>query len=61
MLDCSPGALKILHNSNEFMPYVVFLAAPGKILGNFILYLGVYYSYKQEITLSIKVNRGIKA
>ena len=32
LLDCSPGALKILHNSNEFMPYVVFLAAPGKIL-----------------------------
>ena len=22
-------ALKILHNSPEFMPYVIFLAAPG--------------------------------
>jgi len=29
LLDSSPAALKILHNSNEFMPYVVFLAAPG--------------------------------
>ena len=29
VLDCTPGALKLLHNSNEFMPYVVFLAAPG--------------------------------
>ena len=29
VLDCSPSALKILYNSNEYMPYVVFLAAPG--------------------------------
>jgi hypothetical protein len=29
VLDCSPSALKILYNSNEFMPYVVFIAAPG--------------------------------
>ncbi|XP_014249613.1 MAGUK p55 subfamily member 6 isoform X2 [Cimex lectularius] len=29
ILDCSPGALKILHNSSEFMPYVIFIAAPG--------------------------------
>nr|CAG4643084.1 EOG090X032R [Ilyocryptus agilis] len=29
VLDCSPHALKILHNSPEFMPYVIFLAAPG--------------------------------
>lgn len=29
VLDCSPQALKHLHNSNEFMPFVVFLAAPG--------------------------------
>jgi len=29
VLDSSPTALKLLHNSNEFMPYVVFLAAPG--------------------------------
>jgi hypothetical protein len=29
VLDCSPSALKILYNSNEFMPYVVFMAAPG--------------------------------
>ncbi|XP_044740601.1 protein PALS2 isoform X2 [Chrysoperla carnea] len=29
VLDCSPGALKILHNSTEFMPYVIFIAAPG--------------------------------
>nr|CAG4637672.1 EOG090X032R [Chydorus sphaericus] len=29
VLDCSPNALKILHNSPEFMPYVIFLAAPG--------------------------------
>jgi len=29
VLDCSPSALKVLHNSNEFMPFVVFLAAPG--------------------------------
>merc|ERR1719266_285505 len=29
VLDCSPQALKLLHNSNEFMPFVVFLAAPG--------------------------------
>merc|ERR1712203_692392 len=29
VLDCSPAALKLLHNSNEFMPFVVFLAAPG--------------------------------
>ncbi|XP_055601100.1 protein PALS2-like isoform X3 [Uranotaenia lowii] len=29
VLDCSPQALKILHNSAEFMPYVIFIAAPG--------------------------------
>nr|CAG4634677.1 EOG090X032R [Alona affinis] len=29
VLDCSPNALKILHNSPEYMPYVIFLAAPG--------------------------------
>lgn len=29
ILDCSPNALKILHNSSEFMPYVIFIAAPG--------------------------------
>ncbi|XP_071448503.1 protein PALS2 [Hetaerina americana] len=29
ILDCSPNALKILHNSSEFMPYVIFVAAPG--------------------------------
>nr|CAG4649181.1 EOG090X032R [Scapholeberis mucronata]SVE93514.1 EOG090X032R [Scapholeberis mucronata] len=29
VLDCSPNALKTLHNSPEFMPYVIFLAAPG--------------------------------
>lgn len=29
VLDCSPIALKILHNSTEFMPYVIFIAAPG--------------------------------
>lgn len=29
VLDCSPNALKILHNSSEFMPYVIFIATPG--------------------------------
>lgn len=29
VLDCSPTALKILHNSAEFLPYVIFIAAPG--------------------------------
>ncbi|XP_065080151.1 protein PALS2 isoform X2 [Ochlerotatus camptorhynchus] len=29
VLDCSPTALKTLHNSTEFMPYVIFIAAPG--------------------------------
>lgn len=29
VLDCSPVALKMLHNSSEFMPYVIFIAAPG--------------------------------
>ncbi|RZF38043.1 hypothetical protein LSTR_LSTR006442 [Laodelphax striatellus] len=29
VLDCSPASLKILHNSNEFKPYVIFIAAPG--------------------------------
>lgn len=29
VLDCSPNALKMLHNSTEFMPYVVFIGAPG--------------------------------
>uniref|UniRef100_A0A1B6L093 MAGUK p55 subfamily member 6 n=2 Tax=Graphocephala atropunctata TaxID=36148 RepID=A0A1B6L093_9HEMI len=29
ILDCGPPALKILHNSSEFMPYVIFVAAPG--------------------------------
>lgn len=29
VLDCSPAALKILHNSTEFLPYVIFIAAPG--------------------------------
>ncbi|XP_058818232.1 protein PALS2 isoform X3 [Topomyia yanbarensis] len=29
VLDCAPSALKTLHNSAEFMPYVIFIAAPG--------------------------------
>ncbi|XP_035714586.1 MAGUK p55 subfamily member 2 isoform X4 [Folsomia candida] len=29
IIDCNPTVLKILHNSPEFMPYVVFLAARG--------------------------------
>lgn len=29
VLDCSPASLKTLHNSSEFMPYVIFIAAPG--------------------------------
>ncbi|XP_055684843.1 protein PALS2 isoform X2 [Lutzomyia longipalpis] len=29
VLDCAPSALKLLHNSQEFMPFVVFIAAPG--------------------------------
>ena len=29
ILDASPQALKLLRNSSEFMPFVVFLAAPG--------------------------------
>ena len=29
ILDCSPSALKLLHNSPEFMPFVIFIAAPG--------------------------------
>lgn len=29
VLDCGPLALKILHNSTEFLPYVIFIAAPG--------------------------------
>lgn len=29
VLDCSPSALKILHSSPEFMPYVIFIGAPG--------------------------------
>lgn len=29
VLDCAPNALKMLHNSPEFMPYVIFIGAPG--------------------------------
>ncbi|XP_028150511.1 protein PALS2 isoform X2 [Diabrotica virgifera virgifera] len=29
ILDCSPMSLKLLHNSSEFLPYVIFIAAPG--------------------------------
>lgn len=29
VLDCAPSALKLLHNSSEFMPFVIFIAAPG--------------------------------
>lgn len=29
VLDCAPSALKMLHNSTEFMPYVIFVGAPG--------------------------------
>ena len=29
ILDTSPQSLKLLRNSSEFMPFVVFLAAPG--------------------------------
>ncbi|KAG5896715.1 hypothetical protein JTB14_014591 [Gonioctena quinquepunctata] len=29
VLDCSPMSLKGLHNSSEFLPYVIFIAAPG--------------------------------
>ncbi|XP_050675591.1 protein PALS2 isoform X2 [Leptidea sinapis] len=29
VLDCAPQSLKLLHNSSEFLPYVVLVAAPG--------------------------------
>lgn len=29
ILDCSPSSLKLLYNSTTFLPYVVFIAAPG--------------------------------
>lgn len=29
VLDCAPNSLKMLHQSQEFLPYVVFIAAPG--------------------------------
>lgn len=29
VLDCSPSALKILHSNPEFMPFVIFIGAPG--------------------------------
>lgn len=29
VLDCAPSALKMLHSSTEFMPFVIFIAAPG--------------------------------
>lgn len=29
IIDCNPTVLKILHSSPDYMPYVVFLAAPG--------------------------------
>ena len=29
VLDCAPNSLKILHNSQELMPFVIFVAAPG--------------------------------
>lgn len=29
IIDCNPTVLKLLHSSPEFMPYVVFLSAPG--------------------------------
>lgn len=29
VLDCAPSALKLLHSSSEFMPFVIFVAAPG--------------------------------
>lgn len=29
VLDCSPSSLKMLHNSTEFLPYVIFIATPG--------------------------------
>ncbi|XP_005182797.1 protein PALS2 isoform X2 [Musca domestica] len=29
VLDCAPNALKILHNSQDLMPFVIFIGAPG--------------------------------
>ncbi|XP_034098472.1 protein PALS2 isoform X2 [Drosophila nasuta] len=29
ILDCAPNSLKVLHNSQELMPFVIFIAAPG--------------------------------
>ncbi|XP_075992044.1 MAGUK p55 subfamily member vari isoform X2 [Anticarsia gemmatalis] len=29
ILDCAPQSLKLLHNSGEFLPYVVMIGAPG--------------------------------
>jgi len=29
VLDCAPESLKLLHNSSELLPYIIFLAAPG--------------------------------
>ncbi|XP_063838922.1 protein PALS2 isoform X3 [Ostrinia nubilalis] len=29
ILDCAPQSLKLLHNSSEFLPYVVMVGAPG--------------------------------
>ena len=29
ILDCAPQSLKLLHNSSDFLPYVVMIGAPG--------------------------------
>ncbi|XP_072936334.1 protein PALS2 [Epargyreus clarus] len=29
ILDCAPQSLKLLHNSSEFLPYVIMIGAPG--------------------------------
>ncbi|XP_073825658.1 MAGUK p55 subfamily member vari isoform X1 [Musca autumnalis] len=29
VLDCAPNALKVLHNSQDLMPFVIFIGAPG--------------------------------
>lgn len=56
VLDCSPVALKILHNSSEFLPFVIFVAAPGlehlKLMYDHDKSLG--YSSSRNLTVIIK-------
>ncbi len=55
ILDCSPAAVKLLHNSPEFRPFVCFLASPGVEQLRFMNEYGRVMSGQSQRSLTVGV------